>query len=89
MVGYPSTVSLEEFIDEEHPLKYKPFDNIQSAVFFTKSKGKGRRRHTGRKQMNEGFEKTNKEMDEPKRKGKSVEKYINQKGKGRVFEPKL
>ncbi|KAK2978843.1 hypothetical protein RJ640_030654 [Escallonia rubra] len=29
----------EEFIDEEHPLKYKPFDNIQSAVFFTKSKG--------------------------------------------------
>ncbi|KAK2998605.1 hypothetical protein RJ639_023452 [Escallonia herrerae] len=29
----------EEFIDEEHPLKYKPFDNIESAVFFTKSKG--------------------------------------------------
>ncbi|KAK2986825.1 hypothetical protein RJ640_011050 [Escallonia rubra] len=29
----------EEFIDEEHPLKYKPFDNIQSAIFFTKSKG--------------------------------------------------
>ncbi|KAK3041616.1 hypothetical protein RJ639_001426 [Escallonia herrerae] len=28
-----------EFIDEEHPLKYKRFDNIQSAAFFSKSKG--------------------------------------------------